>query len=450
MKADSIEEAIDIVNRNRSVNGASIFTTSGYAARKFQNEIVAGLVGVNVPVPVATPCPIFNGSTASFGNDLNLFGKAGMHFYTQIKTVAQQWRDLPFSSEMDTTTRGMSSLLPLSSGRDSPRLRISSAVSLASESNSPGHRVEREIQNSGISSMPSTTDGDLSSEEASLTMPLRSEINLPNQRLSVGTSPVTEPDLHRQGVPQTTHQPHDRVYTGQASQWTETSSLTSQGTEHVRSSPEGIFMPSASQIKGVADPTSKRTEIAMTLTHDSLYMPASHKNENMVSVSLKNENMPSASHRTDVTARTTTDRIYMLATSHLNETMGQAYQRTDASMFPPSERMYLAPAAQRNDMATTQRNDAVLNPTSKSIYMSAPAQRNDNMTSTSHRGDAMALNSERIYMPPMVQRNASMPPSERLYMPAASRAMYTPNSIISMDDFPSQGPSVTLPTSRRM
>ncbi|CBI40848.3 unnamed protein product, partial [Vitis vinifera] len=95
MKADSLEEAITIVNRNKCSNGASIFTTSGVAARKFQNEVEAGLVGINVPVPVPLPFSSFTGSKLSFAGDLNFCGKAGVQFYTQIKTVAQQWKDLP-------------------------------------------------------------------------------------------------------------------------------------------------------------------------------------------------------------------------------------------------------------------------------------------------------------------------------------------------------------------
>ncbi|EOX98632.1 hypothetical protein QUC31_015067 [Theobroma cacao] len=98
MKADSLEEAINIVNRNKYGNGASVFTTSGAAARKFQTEIEAGQVGINVPIPVPLPFFSFTGSKASFAGDLNFNGKAGVNFYTQIKTVTQQWKDLPSGS----------------------------------------------------------------------------------------------------------------------------------------------------------------------------------------------------------------------------------------------------------------------------------------------------------------------------------------------------------------
>ncbi|KAJ8452928.1 hypothetical protein Cgig2_014691 [Carnegiea gigantea] len=102
-KAGSLEEAINIVNRNKYSlqisliygNGASIFTSSGAAARKFQAEIEAGQVGINVPIPVPLPFFSFTGNKASFAGDLNFYGKAGVQFYTQLKTVTQQWKDLP-------------------------------------------------------------------------------------------------------------------------------------------------------------------------------------------------------------------------------------------------------------------------------------------------------------------------------------------------------------------
>ncbi|XP_057825420.2 methylmalonate-semialdehyde dehydrogenase [acylating], mitochondrial [Cryptomeria japonica] len=95
MEAGSLEEAIDIVNRNPYGNGASIFTTSGVSARKFQHEIEAGQVGINIPIPVPLPFFSFTGAKASFAGDLNFYGKAGVQFFTQIKTITAQWKDLP-------------------------------------------------------------------------------------------------------------------------------------------------------------------------------------------------------------------------------------------------------------------------------------------------------------------------------------------------------------------
>ncbi|KAK9942947.1 hypothetical protein M0R45_008587 [Rubus argutus] len=97
MEADNIEDAINVVNKNKYSNGASIFTTSGVAARKFQMEIEVGQLGINVPISVPLPSSLFTSSRPSFAGDLKFDGKAGIQFYTQIKTVTQQWKDLPDS-----------------------------------------------------------------------------------------------------------------------------------------------------------------------------------------------------------------------------------------------------------------------------------------------------------------------------------------------------------------
>ncbi|XP_065870136.1 methylmalonate-semialdehyde dehydrogenase [acylating], mitochondrial-like isoform X2 [Euphorbia lathyris] len=94
MQADTIEEAINIVNGNKYSNGASIFTTSGAAARKFQTEVEVGQVGINVPISVPLPFSSFISSKPSFAGDVNFDGKAGIQFYTNLKTVTQQWRDI--------------------------------------------------------------------------------------------------------------------------------------------------------------------------------------------------------------------------------------------------------------------------------------------------------------------------------------------------------------------
>lgn len=101
MEADSLEEAINIINKNKYGNGASIFTTSGVAARKFQTEIEAGQVGINVPIPVPLPFFSFTGNKASFAGDLNFYGKAGVNFYTQIKTITQQWKEAVGGSKVN-------------------------------------------------------------------------------------------------------------------------------------------------------------------------------------------------------------------------------------------------------------------------------------------------------------------------------------------------------------
>lgn len=88
---DTLEEAIELINANPYGNGTSIFTSSGAAARKFQHEVDVGQVGINVPIPVPLPMFSFTGSRASIRGDINFYGKAGINFYTQIKTITAQW-----------------------------------------------------------------------------------------------------------------------------------------------------------------------------------------------------------------------------------------------------------------------------------------------------------------------------------------------------------------------
>jgi len=69
-----------------------VFTRSGSAARKYVDLIEAGQVGVNVPIPVPLPMFSFTGNKRSILGDLNFYGKAGVNFYTQLKTVTSAWK----------------------------------------------------------------------------------------------------------------------------------------------------------------------------------------------------------------------------------------------------------------------------------------------------------------------------------------------------------------------
>ena len=93
VRCDSYQEAIDLVNSNKYGNGTAIFTRSGSAARKFQREIDAGQVGINLPIPVPLPMFSFTGNKASFMGQNNFYGKAGTHFFTQWKTITSRWRE---------------------------------------------------------------------------------------------------------------------------------------------------------------------------------------------------------------------------------------------------------------------------------------------------------------------------------------------------------------------
>ena len=92
MRANSLDDALALVNASRYGNGASIFTRDGGAARRFAREVQAGQVGVNVPIPVAVPLFSFTGWRASFAGDLHFYGREGVDFFTRAKTVTQRWR----------------------------------------------------------------------------------------------------------------------------------------------------------------------------------------------------------------------------------------------------------------------------------------------------------------------------------------------------------------------
>ena len=91
--ADSLDEAIAMINANPNGNGTALFTQSGAAARKFQEEIDVGQVGINVPIPVPVPLFSFTGSRASKLGDLGPYGKQVILFYTQTKTITERWFD---------------------------------------------------------------------------------------------------------------------------------------------------------------------------------------------------------------------------------------------------------------------------------------------------------------------------------------------------------------------
>jgi len=91
VEVETLDEAIAFINANPNGNGTSIFTSSGWSARKFQNEIDVGQVGINVPIPVPVAYFSFTGSRASKLGDLGPNGKQAVQFWTQTKTVTARW-----------------------------------------------------------------------------------------------------------------------------------------------------------------------------------------------------------------------------------------------------------------------------------------------------------------------------------------------------------------------
>lgn len=92
MCADTMDDAIKLINSNPYGNGCAVFTKNGSSARQFVNEIDVGQVGVNVPIPVPLPMFSFTGSRGSYWGDLHFYGKEGLNFYTHPKTITSMWR----------------------------------------------------------------------------------------------------------------------------------------------------------------------------------------------------------------------------------------------------------------------------------------------------------------------------------------------------------------------
>ena len=91
LRAGSLEEAIALINRNPFANGTAIFTESGGAARRFQNEVQVGMVGINVPIPVPVAYFSFGGWKNSLFGDLHVHGVESVKFYTRTKVVTSRW-----------------------------------------------------------------------------------------------------------------------------------------------------------------------------------------------------------------------------------------------------------------------------------------------------------------------------------------------------------------------
>jgi malonate-semialdehyde dehydrogenase (acetylating)/methylmalonate-semialdehyde dehydrogenase len=93
VRVDSYDEALALVNENRWGNGAAIFTRDGGVARRFQFDAQAGMIGVNVPIPVPVSYYSFGGWKESLFGDSHIYGPEGVHFYTRGKVVTSRWPD---------------------------------------------------------------------------------------------------------------------------------------------------------------------------------------------------------------------------------------------------------------------------------------------------------------------------------------------------------------------
>ncbi|WP_019202609.1 CoA-acylating methylmalonate-semialdehyde dehydrogenase [Tsukamurella sp. 1534] len=93
LRVETYEEALALINDNPYGNGTAIFTADGGAARRFQNEVEVGMVGINVPIPVPTAFYSFGGWKASLFGDTHAYGTEGVHFFTRGKVVTTRWQD---------------------------------------------------------------------------------------------------------------------------------------------------------------------------------------------------------------------------------------------------------------------------------------------------------------------------------------------------------------------
>ncbi|MFB4267215.1 CoA-acylating methylmalonate-semialdehyde dehydrogenase [Nonomuraea sp. GTA35] len=93
VRVRSYEEGLEVINGGAYGNGTAIFTNDGGAARRFQNEVEVGMIGINVPIPVPMAFYSFGGWKSSLFGDTHVHGTEGVHFYTRGKVVTSRWLD---------------------------------------------------------------------------------------------------------------------------------------------------------------------------------------------------------------------------------------------------------------------------------------------------------------------------------------------------------------------
>jgi malonate-semialdehyde dehydrogenase (acetylating) / methylmalonate-semialdehyde dehydrogenase len=93
VRVEGYDDAMALINANPYGNGTAIFTNDGGAARRFQNEVEVGMVGINVPIPVPMAYFSFGGWKASLFGDSHAHGMEGVHFYTRTKAITTRWLD---------------------------------------------------------------------------------------------------------------------------------------------------------------------------------------------------------------------------------------------------------------------------------------------------------------------------------------------------------------------
>jgi malonate-semialdehyde dehydrogenase (acetylating)/methylmalonate-semialdehyde dehydrogenase len=100
VRADTYDEALELINSHEFANGTAIFTRDGGAARQFQFDVQVGMVGINVPIPVPVAYYSFGGWRGSLFGDTHMYGPEGINFYTRGKVITSRWPD-PATSTVD-------------------------------------------------------------------------------------------------------------------------------------------------------------------------------------------------------------------------------------------------------------------------------------------------------------------------------------------------------------
>jgi malonate-semialdehyde dehydrogenase (acetylating) / methylmalonate-semialdehyde dehydrogenase len=93
VRVKSYDEALELINANQYGNGTAIFTNDGGAARRFENDVQVGMIGINVPIPVPVAYYSFGGWKRSLFGDTHAHGTEGVHFFTRGKVVTTRWID---------------------------------------------------------------------------------------------------------------------------------------------------------------------------------------------------------------------------------------------------------------------------------------------------------------------------------------------------------------------
>lgn len=331
-----------------------------------------------------------------------------MQFYTQIKTVAQQWKDLPTrrvslphppTYETEMSSRGTSLARLPSSESDLPSREVSPAMPLASVKDLMRENLylplppsEEDLPNSEVlPSTPPTREPELPRQEGSLTMPSTSERDSVNEKVLLSVPLAAEGDTESGSL---SLQPaSEGTYLPPTSQWGDSIPPISQRNMTIPSTAGRFYIAPDSQRLDKLAPEVQRTDAVEASNSERLYFPVSCSND-VAPMFLRNESVSPMTVKQDV-------------------------QTTDMNTYPTSEAVYMPVISQRNEHApTSQRTDTLVNLKPDKIYMAS--RRSDGMNLVSLMTDAsIHPTSGGLYMST----------SHRNAMPSASDKMCLPSEI---------------------